>query len=112
MAAASPHALYTAFLCAPAAAPVSGCDAKSLPAAQVLSIAGELLSNAEGLLRDGLHTAEVADGYIQAGAKARLPPQATMLCSLHGHTNDPHSARRTAVGEAQVVPRTQGRAWA
>ena len=38
---------------------------------QVLSIAGELLSNAEGLLRDGLHTAEVADGYIQAAAKAR-----------------------------------------
>jgi len=38
----------------------------------VLSIAGELLSNAEGLLRDGLHTAEVADGYVQAAAKARL----------------------------------------
>jgi len=37
----------------------------------VLSIAGELLSNAEGLLRDGLHTAEVADGYVQAAAKAR-----------------------------------------
>jgi T-complex protein 1 subunit theta len=36
----------------------------------VLSIAGELLSNAEGLLRDGLHTAEVADGYVQAAAKA------------------------------------------
>ena len=37
----------------------------------MLSIAGELLSNAEGLLRDGLHTAEVADGYVQAAAKAR-----------------------------------------
>jgi T-complex protein 1 subunit theta len=36
----------------------------------VLSFAGELLSNAEGLLRDGLHPTEVADGYAKAGAKA------------------------------------------
>ncbi len=46
-------------------------DHESLAQWQVLSIAGELLSNAEGLLRDGLHTAEVADGYVQAAAKAR-----------------------------------------
>lgn len=38
--------------------------------AQVLSIAGELLGNAEVLLRDGLHPTEIADGYAKAGAKA------------------------------------------
>lgn len=36
----------------------------------VLSIAGELLGNAEVLLRDGLHPTEIADGYAKAGAKA------------------------------------------
>jgi hypothetical protein len=36
----------------------------------VLTFAGELLSNAEGLLRDGLHPTEIADGYAKAGAKA------------------------------------------
>lgn len=36
----------------------------------VISFAGELLSNAEGLLRDGLHTSEIADGYTKAAAKA------------------------------------------
>lgn len=40
---------------------------------QVLAFAGELLSNAESLLRDGLHTSEVADGYSKAAAKARHP---------------------------------------
>ena len=37
----------------------------------MISFAGELLSHAEGLLRDGLHTSEVADGYVQASAKVR-----------------------------------------
>lgn len=36
----------------------------------VLSFAGELLANAESLLRDGLHPTEIADGYAKAGAKA------------------------------------------
>ncbi|GAB4819631.1 hypothetical protein N2152v2_006677, partial [Parachlorella kessleri] len=36
----------------------------------VLSFAGELLGNAEALLRDGLHPTEIADGYAKAGAKA------------------------------------------
>eukprot|EP01024_Parvocaulis_polyphysoides_P041731 TRINITY_DN382_c0_g1_i1.p1 TRINITY_DN382_c0_g1~~TRINITY_DN382_c0_g1_i1.p1 ORF type:complete len:544 (-),score=96.41 TRINITY_DN382_c0_g1_i1:222-1853(-) len=36
----------------------------------VISFAGELLSNAEGLIRDGLHTAEVAEGYELACKKA------------------------------------------
>lgn len=36
----------------------------------VLSLAGELLANAEGLLREGLHTAEIADGYQKALEKA------------------------------------------
>lgn len=37
---------------------------------QVLSFAGELLANAESLLRDGLHPTEIADGYAKAGARA------------------------------------------
>jgi hypothetical protein len=41
------------------------------PRAQVISFAGELLGAAEALLRDGLHTSEVADGYGKAAAKAR-----------------------------------------
>lgn len=36
----------------------------------VLSLAGELLGNAEGLLREGLHTSEIADGYGKALDKA------------------------------------------
>lgn len=36
----------------------------------VVALAGELLSHAEDLLRDGLHTAEVAEGYAKAGKKA------------------------------------------
>jgi chaperonin GroEL (HSP60 family) len=40
-------------------------------AAQVLSLAGELLGNAEGLLREGLHTAEIADGYQKSLDKVR-----------------------------------------
>jgi T-complex protein 1 subunit theta len=36
----------------------------------VVAIAGELLVQAEGLLREGLHTAEVADGYARALAIA------------------------------------------
>ncbi|KAK9824017.1 hypothetical protein WJX72_006993 [[Myrmecia] bisecta] len=36
----------------------------------VISFAGELLAQAEGLLRDGLHTSEVAEGYSKAGKKA------------------------------------------
>ena len=37
---------------------------------QVVSFAGDLLSSAEGLLRDGLHTSEVAEGYTKAATKA------------------------------------------
>eukprot|EP00877_Chromochloris_zofingiensis_P012085 jgi/Chrzof1/712/Cz01g25220.t1 len=36
----------------------------------VLTLGGELLGNAESLLRDGLHTAEIADGYQKSCAKA------------------------------------------
>ena len=36
----------------------------------VLTLAGELLGGAEGLLRDGLHPTEVADGYARAGEAA------------------------------------------
>lgn len=36
----------------------------------VLSFAGELLAKAEGLLRDGLHPIEIADGYAKAGEAA------------------------------------------
>ncbi len=38
----------------------------------MVSFAGDLLSAAEGLLRDGLHTSEVADGYAKAAAKVCL----------------------------------------
>lgn len=37
----------------------------------VLTLAGELMSNAEGLLRDGLNTTEVADGYQRGALKVR-----------------------------------------
>ena len=59
------------------------------PAAlQVISFAGELLSNAEGLLRDGLHTSEVADGYTKAADKASV-----RLCSkLGNHCNSVSTA--------------------
>ena len=40
-------------------------------AGQVVSFAGELLGAAEALLRDGLHTSEVADGYGKAAAKVQ-----------------------------------------
>ena len=36
----------------------------------VLSFAGELLKQAEDLLRDGLHPVEIADGYARAGGMA------------------------------------------
>ena len=36
---------------------------------QVITFAGELLGNAEALLRDGLHTSEVAEGYSKAAQK-------------------------------------------
>ena len=39
---------------------------------QVLSFAGELLAHAESLLRDGLHTSEVADGYSKACVKVSI----------------------------------------
>lgn len=45
--------------------------------AQVVSFGGALLAQAEGLLRDGLHTTEVATGYANAGAMVRIPP---VLC--------------------------------
>ena len=41
---------------------------------QVVSFAGDLLSSAEGLLRDGLHTSEVAEGYTKAATKVCLLP--------------------------------------
>ena len=55
-----------------AAADVAGqfqADGRGTSALQVVSFAGDLLSGAEGLLRDGLHTSEVADGYAKAAAE-------------------------------------------
>lgn len=46
---------------------------------QVISFAGELLANAEGLLRDGLHTSEVADGYTRSAAKVPFTPLSLLL---------------------------------
>lgn len=52
-------------------------------AVQVLSLAGELLGSAEGLLREGLHTAEIADGYQKALDKVRLYFSAAAHCRRH-----------------------------
>ena len=49
----------------------------------MISFAGELLSGAESLLRDGLHTSEVADGYVQAAAKVR--PHPNTLAKPYGY---------------------------
>ncbi len=38
---------------------------------QVLTFGGELLGNAEDLIRSGLHPVEIADGYAKAGAKVQ-----------------------------------------
>ena len=79
-------------LAGPAALPGTGfCtfsfspDARSFPRRswrQVVSFAGDLLSAAEGLLRDGLHTSEVADGYAKAGAKVCAPFVAELHAAL------------------------------
>ena len=45
---------------------------------QVLSLGGELLSQAESLLRAGLHTSEVADGYLKAGDKVQIALKKTV----------------------------------
>ncbi len=50
---------------------------------QVISLAGELLGNAESLLRDGLHTAEIADGYAKAGAKVRNAAHTKLVTPTH-----------------------------
>jgi hypothetical protein len=51
------------------AAPATPTPNTPRPPPQVLTLAGELLANAEVLLRDGLHTAEIADGYQRASDK-------------------------------------------
>ena len=38
---------------------------------QVVCFAGELLSHAEELIRDGLHPSEIVEGYQKAAAKVR-----------------------------------------
>ena len=47
----------------------------------MISLAGELLAAAGLLLRDGLHTSEVADGYAAAGAKVQLIAQQSLITS-------------------------------
>jgi T-complex protein 1 subunit theta len=39
---------------------------------QVLTLAGELLDKAQGLLKQGLTTTEIADGYMRATAKVLI----------------------------------------
>ncbi len=48
------------------------CELSARIHVQVLSLGGEFLNNAEGLLRDGLHTSEIADGYQKAALKVRF----------------------------------------
>jgi hypothetical protein len=54
-----------------------------LCSAQVLSLAGELLHNAESLLQDGLHCADVVEGYEQACQKVET---CVWHLLLPGHT--------------------------
>ena len=61
---------------------------------QVVSFAGDLLSSAEGLLRDGLHTSEVAEGYTKAATKVCLLtsqpfPTGCSLCNAHTSQTEP-----------------------
>lgn len=44
----------------------------SLLRVQVLTLAGNLLDKAQGLLKEGLTTTEVAEGYTKATTKVRL----------------------------------------
>lgn len=59
-------------------------------ATQVLTLAGELLDKAQDLLKEGLTTTEVADGYMKAATKVRvvdcpfMPPFAKDSM-IHGH---------------------------
>lgn len=39
--------------------------------AQVICVAGELLNQAEELIRDGLHPSEIVQGYEKAAVKVR-----------------------------------------
>jgi hypothetical protein len=55
---------------------------------QVLTLAGELLGNAEVLLRDGLHTSEIADGYQRASDKASAGLKHIGPCIV-GHGQEP-----------------------
>ena len=72
-------------------APVQGPQIESQFCAlhQVITFAGELLGAAEALLRDGLHTSEVADGYGKAAAKVCLRRPWPGFCNpydfLHMH---------------------------
>lgn len=43
--------------------------ASTLDGMQVLTLAGELLDKAQGLLKEGLTTTEIADGYMKAATK-------------------------------------------
>ncbi|KIZ00318.1 T-complex protein 1 subunit theta [Monoraphidium neglectum] len=65
----------------------------------VLSLAGELLGNAEGLLREGLHTAEIADGYQKSLDKALEILESLVL---------PGSADLDVKDKAQVARRLRG----
>ncbi len=70
--------------------------------AQVVSFAGDLLSAAEGLLRDGLHTSEVAEGYGKAAAKVHPGHQHDKLkrwCMI--------STAEGKIGIGQFVDRSQ-----
>ncbi|PNH00570.1 T-complex protein 1 subunit theta [Tetrabaena socialis] len=65
----------------------------------VLTLGGELLANAESLLRDGLHTAEVVEGYQRASEKALEILDSLVLPD----TVDVDVRDKAAVGERRVA---------
>lgn len=50
---------------------------------QVITLGGELLDKAGGLLREGLTTTEVADGYQLAGEKVRGKSYGATCTEVH-----------------------------
>ena len=72
---------------------------------QVLTLGGELLGNAEGLLSDGLHTSEISDGYQKAAIKVCLHGRAALHAG-HSLTNAcmPQCIQALEILDELVIP--------
>lgn len=70
-------------------------DVHGVTALQVLTLGGELLASAESLLRDGLHTSEVVEGYQRASAKVRgVLVGGKRYIQVHAHLRGTLAVRR------------------